>query len=180
MKFVLLASTVVAAIFAPGTVSGQMIPTNDRVRVEVRITGDSARKDLKNTTASAVTQNKTLVILLSGKPKSPESRIVKWTAYGRDMKGHDVRQIESGEVKLDLPANGQQTVESKRISVTYTPDHSEVTKTKSRGNNKGTTKAKKIEASGVKFAGYSVQVLDGSAVVGQASDPENIGKPKPK
>ena len=161
-----------------------MIASNDRVRVEVRMTSESDRKDLKNTTANTVTQHKALTILLSGKPKTPETRVIKWTAYGRDVKDRDVRPIESGEIKLDLTAHGQQTAESKRISTTFTPEHSESSKSGSGSgsgsSSRGSSRSKKVEASGVKFAGYSVQVLDGATVVGEAADPQGIGKPKPK
>ena len=168
------------ALAFPLAAGAQIIPSNDRVRVEVRLAGESDRKDLKNTTADTVTQHKALTILLSGKAKTPERRVIKWTAYGRDMKHRDVSAIESGEIKLELSASGQQAAESKRISTTYTPEHAEVSKS-SGGNgsrSRGPSRSKKVGASGVKFAGYSVQVLDGGTVVGEAADPQGIGKPK--
>ncbi len=167
------------ALALPLTTHAQSISPNDRVRVEVRTASESDRKEIKGASADTVTQFKTLTILVSGKAKTPETRIVKWTAYGRDAKDRDVSAIETGEVKLDLPTAGQQTIESKRISTTYTPEHSAGSKGKGGSSGGGSgSRSKKVEASGKKYAGYTVQVLDGSTVVGEASDPQGIGKPK--
>lgn len=154
-----------------------MVSANDRVRVEVTTVTGSDHKDLGKTSTDRVTQHKTLNIALSGKPKNPETRVVRWTAYGRNMKSNNVTMLASGEIKLGL-VNNRQAAESKHVSTTYTPDHSVVSTRRSR-SGRSTPRAKKVEASGVKFAGYSVQVLDGGKVVGEASDPVGIGKPKP-
>ena len=180
MKTIPFLRAALIALALPLTTKAQIVPPNDRVRVEVRTASESDRKDIKGTSAATVTQYKTLTILLSGKPKAPETRVIKWTAYGRDAKDRDVSVIESGEIKLDLAANGQQTAESKRVVATHTPEHSAGSKSGSGGGGGGSKGSKKVEASGVKFAGYSVQVLDGTTVVGEAADPIGIGKPKAK
>jgi hypothetical protein len=158
-----------------------MVPMNERVRVEVKTDTQSDRKDLAKTSVDEVTQFKTLKIELSGKPKQPETRIVKWTAYGRDMKTNDVRKIDSGEFKLQFGPDGRQTTESKRISTTYTPEHSEGGKGgKGGGGGQGGkgSRSKKVEGSGAKFVGYRVEVVDGASVVGEYSDPIGIGPSK--
>lgn len=165
------------ALALPFTASAEMVPSNDRVRVEVQIATQSDRKDLAKTSADQVTQYKTLSIVLSGKPKSPESRVIKWTAYGRNMKSNSVQPLDSGEIKLEL-VNGRQTAESKRVTTTYTPDHFETSTSRSRSTGRSTPRAKKVEAAGTKFAGYSVQVMDGSSVVGEAIEPASIGAKK--
>lgn len=159
------------------TANAQMIPANDRVRVEVLVVSDNDHKDIGKTSADRVTQNRTFTIKLSGKQKSPETRKLKWTAYGRNLKTNAVQPVETGEFKLELAANGQQTVEAKRFSCSYTPEHSEISK--SGKGTKSVARAKKVEATGVKYAGYRVQVLDGGTVVGESAEPENIGKPTP-
>ena len=74
---------VALALFAAGSsASGQIVTGNELVRVEVRVASDQDRKDLKSTSADTITQHKTLTIALSGKPKTPETRTGKWTAYG--------------------------------------------------------------------------------------------------
>lgn len=158
--------------------SAQMISGNDMVRIEVRVASEQDRKDIKSSSADTVTQHKTLNIVLSGKPKSPETRTGKWTAYGHSAKGHDYTVLESGEFKIDLSAQGRQTIESKKVTTTYTPEHSVVSRGRSGGGGTGrsTTKAKKVEATGTKFAGYVVEVKDGGKVVGQTADPFGILK----
>jgi hypothetical protein len=169
------------AVVAASPAQAQMIPANDRVRVEVRVMTDSDRKDLAKTTVDTVIQQKTLTISLSGKARERETRVVRWTAYGRDLKNDKVHSIASGEFKLALDAQGKQTGGSREIKTTYTPEHSVVNKkNKGPGQNKQNAlpKTKKVEAEGNKFIGYTVQVLDGGKVVGEASDPAGIATAK--
>ena len=173
-----LASAFSSLLFAALPAPAQMVASNDRVRVEVRASTDTDHKDLKKTTADTITQNKTLTIELSGKARPSETRVVKWTAYGRYMKNNSIMEIESGDVKLALDASGKQTITTKTISTTYTPEHSVVQRGKGgRGGNRGRNqpRAKEVEADGKKYAGYMVKVLDGKTVVGEASDPVGIG-----
>lgn len=156
--------------------SAQMVPANDRVRIEVRVASEQDRKEIAKTSADTVTQHKTLNISITGKPKSPETRTGKWTAYGHSAKGHDYTAIESGEFKIDLSNQGRQTVESKKVSTTYTPEYSVVSRGRSGGGGGGRSKAKKVEATGTKYAGYIIEVKDGANVAGQAADP--MGLPK--
>ena len=166
-----------------GSAQAQMVASNDLVRVEVRASTDTDHKDLKNTTVDTVTQNKTLTIQLSGKARPSETRVVKWKAFGRNLKSNDLMPLESGEVKVALDPSGRQTITTKNISTTYTPEHAVVTKGKGgKGGNNGqkAARAKNVEAEGKKYAGYSVQVMDGKTVVGEASDPVGIGAKKPE
>jgi hypothetical protein len=158
---------VVAAVAAlmPFVAVGQT--SSDLVRVEVRVQSEQDRKSIKGTTTDEVTQNKSLFITINGKAKSPETRTGTWIAYGRDLKGKasDVEVLEQGEFKIDLSA-GPQKIESKKISTTYTPEHSGGEGKKGKGN--------KVEAEGKKYAGYVVTVKDGEKVVGQMSDPPGL------
>jgi hypothetical protein len=152
--------------------AAQMVASNDRVRIEAKLTTDTDRKDLEGTTTDTVTQKKSITVKLTGKPRPADSRVVKWTAYARDVKDKDVTVLESGEVPLALDKGGTQTFESKTFSSTYTPEHSQGKGGKGKGGGK------KVEAEGKKFAGYSIKVMDGAQVVGEASDPVGIGAPK--
>lgn len=163
-----------ACLLMAGSASAQLVTGNELVRIEVRVASEQDRKDLKNTSADTVTQYKTLHLTLSGKPQSPETRTGKWTAYGHSAKGHDYAVLESGEFKVDLSANGRQTVESKRISTTYTPEHSTVTRGRSTRGRGATMRAKKVEATGTKFAGYGVVITSGGKVVGETFDPPGL------
>jgi len=163
--------TILLAI--PCSLLAQVVTGNDAVRIEVRAQSDQNRKDIKGTTADTITQNKTLSITISGKAKSPETRKGKWVAYGRDLKAGALDVLESGEFKVDL-ASGSQKIESKKISVTYTPEHA-VVSTSGSSRSRRTT-AKKVAAEGSKFAGYIVTVKDGGKIVGQWADPPGLEK----
>lgn len=165
-----LTSLVLLSAFHFATPSLRAQDGSDRVRIEVRVAADQDRKDIKGSSADTVTQNKTLEITISGKPKSPETRTGKWTVYGRDAKGHDLTAVGSGEFKLDIPATGQQKIVSQKVATTYTPEHAVSSGTGTR------TKAKKVDATGTKYVGYSVVVKDGEKVVGEAAEPMGIAK----
>lgn len=169
--------TACAFLGACGFASGQIVTGNELVRIEVRVQSDQDRKDIAKSSADTVTQHKTFNIVLSGKAKSPEARTGKWTAYGRSLKGSDLTAIESGEFKVDL-ASGSQKIESKKVSTTYTPEHATVSTTRSRntGTSGGTsrTTAKKVAATGTKFAGFGVVVKDGERIVGEYFDPAGL------
>ncbi len=163
---------VALALVLPFTAGAQMLSSNERVRVVVSLSSANQIKDIKGSSTDTVTQNKTLNIVLSGVPRSGENRVIKWAAYGRDLKSHTLSTIASGSIPVAL-VNNTQKAESKGISTTYTPEHSEVSKSSGR-SSRSKSKPKKVPASGVKFVGYSVQVLDGNRVVGEASEPIGI------
>ena len=71
---------VALALTLPLAATAQMVASNDRIRVVVSIKTANQVKDNKGTSADTVTQNKTLSIVLTGHPKSPETRVVKWAA----------------------------------------------------------------------------------------------------
>lgn len=170
-RFVAASLTYLALASHPMRAQG--VSGTDYVRIEVRVESDQDRKDLAKTTTDTVTQHKTLNIALSGKARSPETRTGKWTAYGRSLKGNDITALESGEFKVDL-ASGQQKIESKKISTTYTPEHAVVSTSRGRSGGTSRTKAKKVAAEGTKFIGYVVIVKDGGRVVGEYSDPAGL------
>jgi hypothetical protein len=173
MKFKLpiLACVALAAMHL-GTPRAHAQAANDRVRIEGRVTSDQDRKDIKGTSADTITQHKTLEISISGKPKSPETRTGKWMIYGHSAEGHDVTVIDSGDFKIELPANGPQKITSKKVSTTYTPEHSVVS---GGGGGRGRApKAKKVEGEGIKYAGYGVVIKDGDKIVGEYYDPPGV------
>lgn len=167
MKITIISACV--ALAALGTPASRAQTTNDLVRAEVRVQSKTDNKDIANSTANIKTQHETLQIQLSGKPKSPETREVKWSIFGRNLKTNDITVLASGTEKLSLDARGQQSIESKTATTTSTPDHSVVSKGKSRGGKSGRVSVKRVEGSGVKYAGYGVLIKDGGTVVGKAS-----------
>ncbi len=162
-----------AAALIGASANAQMVASNDRVRVVVSIKSANQVKDIKGASADTTTQNKTLAIVITGHPRSSENRVIKWAAYGRDLKSHNLSTLGSGEIKLAL-VNDRQTVESKTISTTSTPEHYVASKSSGRSSSRSKSKPKKVAAEGIRYVGYSVQVLDGRTVVGEASDPIGI------
>ena len=176
LPFVRHTGLALLALFAAGTLlpsiaSAQLVSSNDRVRVEVRVQTEQERKGNKGTTVDTVTQGKTLQITISGKAKSPETRTGKWMAYGRDAKDKALAVIESGDFAIDF-ATGAQKVESKKINTTYTPEHAPAGK--GGGNYSKGSASKKVPAEGIKFAGYGVVIKDGDKIVGEFYDPAGV------
>jgi hypothetical protein len=126
------------------------------------------RPDAKTLKAAPETQVKTLQIAISGKRRDPDTRKGHWVIYGHDAgRGHDLSVVDSGDFNVELDAQGQQKVESKKVSMTFTPAHAAPVV---RGKPPGP----RPEATGTKFAGYSVVVKDGEKVAGEAADPMGI------
>lgn len=167
LKSLLIAFTGVQAAMA-----AEMVNINDRVQVEVRAQNEAEHKDLAHTSTDTLNETKTLTILLSGRAKNPETRVAKWVAYGRNMKTHQVQVLDRGEIKVSFDDTGKQTADTHGIKFTYTPEHVDTTPKKVNGHTQ--VQNKRVEASGVRFAGYSVKVMDGAQIVGEAADPENI------
>ena len=143
---------------------------NEMVRIEVKVISAQEHKAAPKAGSKpdpTVTHEKTLEILLSGKPKIPETRTGKWSIYGKS--GKDVVAVDSGDFKIELPPSGQQKVESKKVTITFTPEHFE-----GGGGGKNAKGGKKVEASGTKYVGWGVVVKDGDKTVGEAYDPMGL------
>jgi hypothetical protein len=142
----------------------------DNVRIEVKVESENEKTKpaagAKGKPDPTTHQDRTLTIMLSGKPRSPETRTGKWTVYSKDAKDKDIASADSAEFKLDLPASGQQKVESKKVSLTFTPAHIE--------GGGGKAVGKKVEATGNKYYGYSIIIKDGEKVVGESYDPPGL------
>jgi hypothetical protein len=159
----------------PAHLSAQtIIDSNLTVSIEARVQSEQARKDIKGSSVDSVTQTKSLVFLLKGKPKEPETRVGKWKVYGRDLKDKQLISIESGEFPLDL-SQRTQTVETKRFITSYTPAH---TIAAAGGAGGAAAAPKKKPAEGVKYVGFVLTVTDGSVVVGDYTEPRGFNPEK--
>lgn len=147
------------------------IDSNLTVSIEARVQSEQARKDIKGSSVDSVTQTKSLVFLLKGKPKEPETRVGKWKVYGRDLKDKELISIESGAFPLDL-SQRTQTVETKRFVTSYTPAHSVAS------TRRTAAAAKKTPAEGIKYVGFVLTVTDDSGVVGEYSEPRGFDPEK--
>jgi hypothetical protein len=141
------------------------LDNNDRVRVEVRPHSEADRKNIKGASVDTKSQTYMLEIVITGKPKSPETRAVKWYIFGKDLKSNAITILESAEEPLNLTVRGEQKIETKKAESTSTPEHVE--------------KKKKVEAKGVRIVGHGVQVKDADIVVGESFSSETL-KPEAK
>jgi len=131
---------------------------------------------------SEVTQSLVLGITLLGKAKNPETRVVKWTAYGRDCRTDAISVLSSGEVPVDFSSGLQQKIKSEEISTTSTSTRTVTTSSSSYGGNRNrnrnsdrsTIRTRVIEPTGVRYLGYGVQVFEGDKVVGEKFDPSRL------
>ena len=158
---------VVAGLGLPAA-RAQGVPGSDRARVQVTVETQEERKNLKGTHTDQITSHRVLVIRLTGAAKSPESRVARWRVFAKDLATNKVQRVGGGEFPLRLDAQGVQTLRSDRVTMTHTPDH-----ILSHGKNR---EAGKVAASGLKYMGYCVEVLDGGKSLGMASDPPGIEK----
>ena len=173
----LLRTAALLAALSPLAGRAQLVSGNDHVRIEVRVQTEQERKSIKGTTVDTVTQGKTLAITLTGKAKNPETRTGTWQAYARDVKDNKIVAADSGPFTIDF-SKGAQKVESKKITMTYTPEHSSgsggYNKGGGGGGGGGGQSSKKVPAEGTKFAGYGIVVKDGDKIVGEFYDPVGL------
>lgn len=177
MKLFTLAAAV-AGLLALSAVSVQASFHDSPVRLEVKVNGDDSHDRIKGSTAVQHDQSKELEITVSSVSKTPPSGLrLKWFMYGRELKSNSVSVLRSGEAKVALGVNGSQVISSAKVETKSTPEHSVVSRGRGRGGSgrsSGRVSVKKVEASGDKYIGYGVQVLDGGKVVAEAFDPAGV------
>jgi hypothetical protein len=154
------------ALFFPTHARAESTPGGNLTRVQVTVQTEEERHNLKGTHTDRLTVHKTLQIRFSGKPRQPESRVVQWKIHGKNLATGKLEAIGHGEFPLKLTPDGIQTAASAKVTSIHTPDH-----ILSHGKDRA---GGKIAASGIKYAGYAIQVMDGTTVVGTASDPPGI------
>lgn len=101
-------------------------------------------------------QTKTLKIHISNRSDQDRAGLrVKYWFFGKDVKDRDLAVLKEGETKTDLKARATEMVESARAEAIAVEAH---------GGGKG---KKKVEASGDKFVGYGVQILEGDKLLAE-------------
>ena len=144
------------------------------VRMEVKVNGGDRDARIRGSTAVTHDQTKELEITVSSVSKAPPSGLrLKWFMFGRDLKSNSVTVLRSGESKVELGTRGSQVIRSAKLETKSTPEHSVVSRGRGRGSTGGGSRSsvKKVAATGVKYLGYGVQVLNGGKVVGETFDP---------
>ena len=154
-------------VLLPLSAPAHMTKGEVMVLVKENVDGESKAKYSRS-------QAVTLDITVNGKPEDPETRTIKWTAYGKDQKTGSVVTMETGEVKVNLTAGSTQKTTTKTIATNYKEKH---TQSSSSGGGRGRSRRVKyteVPGEGVKYYGYGVQVMEGAQVVGEKFDPKSL------
>ena len=128
--------------------------------------------------AFAKSQSRSLKVYVSNASKEMMDLKVKYFFFGRDVKTHEFVTVDQGEKPIQVKPLATEMVETSTAKTNFVENHLE---------GKGAS-AKKVEASGSKFVGHAVQVLQADKVVAESCEPasmkEQIGKagaaPKPE
>ncbi len=147
----------------------------DKVSIEVQVHSENVAPATEAKPAKGPKlehdESKTLEIKVTNTMREELKDLkVKWTLFGDDLKDNSTAITESGDESASLAPNTSQTVKSKTATYKGERAHSET----SGGGGKGKkATAKRVPASGTRYAGWAVQVMQGNTLVGEAySRPE--------
>ncbi len=148
IRITLLCSLLFASIASAGVVSVAVKPDSEKKP------GDKTKPDVTR----AVWLN---VRVTNSSGAKLDGVTLKWVLYAAAIKrGADSISIEkSGEMKITVDSNGKYIdVATPKVAFTTIPFHTE-------GSGR---RSKQVEASGKKFHGFHVQILNGTEVLGEA------------
>ena len=169
----ILLATALAFTGGPANASFHSSP----VRLDVRVHGGDSHARISRSSGVKHDQKEELEITVSSVSKNlPSGLQLKWFMFGRDLKSNRVGVLRSGDAKIELGGRGPQVIRSAKIEAKSTPEHSVVSRGRGRGGRSGGSRGsvKKVEATGDKYIGYGVQVLNGSKVVAETFDPPSL------
>ena len=132
------------------------------------------RSDSEKAAKYTYRQNIALEITISGKPHNPETRIVKWTVYGKDRKTDAVSILKSGDARVDFALGSTQKIITEEVSTTSSADHTVSSSSRGGRGNSRRLRYTKVEGSGTRYIGYGVQVFEGDKVVAEKFDPRTL------
>jgi hypothetical protein len=131
---------------------------SDSVRVEARLATE--HDDPKEGVEEVI--KKQLVVTISGAPKLASDRLtVRAKFYADDLTAGQVVVEKELTVSASLD-RGRATLELPEVTFRHTPAHGQISGTGRR------TKSKRIPAAGRRYHGWSVEVLDGEKLLGEA------------
>ena len=177
MKTRTLQSILLAAAFAFTGGHASASFHSSPVRLDVSVHGGDSHARIQGSSAVKHDQKEELEINVSSVSKNlPSGLQLKWFMFGRDLKSNRVGVLRSGEAKVELGGRGSQVINSAKIEAKSTPEHSVVSRGRGRGGRTGGSRGsvKKVAATGDKYIGYGVQVLNGSKVVAETFYPPSL------
>ncbi len=133
------------------------------------------KTDSKGKSHESKTQMRSLEISLQNLSRlNCDNLVVKYWFFAKGIKDGDTDIFKHGERKTSVAAGKKEVVESESVSSSYTEDHVEVEKGKSKGGKNATPKVKKVEGSGDRIVGYGVRVMDGEKVLAEVFSPQGL------
>lgn len=133
-------------------------------KVSIKVQVQSERQDKERGSPDESRSYNLAVCVTNSGPLKLEGLTLKWSLYADDLKrGTDTVVLEkSGEQTLNVEASGRSTeVNTQKVVFNWTPQHSERTGSGRR------TSFKKVDETGHRYHGYSVQVLQNGEVIGE-------------
>lgn len=139
---------------------------SDSVRVEAKLSTD--HDDPKGEVDEVV--KKKLTVTLTGAPALQAAVLTVVATFYADDLTADKLVVEKEVQSTATLERGRAVVDLPEVVYRYTPTHGKITGSGRR------SKAKRIPASGNRYHGWAVQVLDGQRVLGQAFSNNSIQK----
>lgn len=138
----------------------------DLVHVDADLTSD--HKDPKSGQAEIIEYK--LKLLLTNHLKEPTGPlVVRVTFHNRDLAKRTNGVEKTINLNACIQSRGTCEITSDPITYTFTPEHGESVKAK-----RGKARSKRVPASGKRYAGYSVQILQGNKIIGEKLSSERF------
>ena len=159
-----------SGLLLAGSLAGVLSQTSP---APINISVNTLKRTSAKTAATPETLTEKLEIMLQNPPLQSYSNLtLRYCIFDKDVQSHKIAVAQKNEVAVTLPATAMLTITSEVASIHYTPTH-EIT-VKQHTAKKGEPQPVKetaIKAEGKEFAGYGVEVLQASLVVGQLFSP---------
>ncbi len=139
-------------------------PVLPHVTAKVAVEDSNDYKDLPGTSEKSKVQRRQLHVTLDNRDKEgAKDVLVKWTIYAHKMDNKKLVVAKQGSVKAKLEPLKTLTVESDKVVIRGTPEHTETIRRRVRDRIQ--TSSKHHEASGEEYYGYAVEVFVGAVLV---------------
>lgn len=149
---------------------------SSHVTVNVEVESERGKKDTdKNEKTPDESRAHWLVVRVSNMSQIKlEGLTLKWALYADDLKrGTDAIVVQKeGEEQLGIDPGQYVDVTTAKVLFEWIPQHAERTGTGRR------SRAKKVDETGHRYHGYSVQVLQDGVIIGEAFSHRSLQKAK--
>lgn len=145
-----------------------------KVQLQVHVESERGSKSSSDPKSPDESRARWLIVRVTNpSPLKMEGLTLKWTLYADDLqRGHDEIVVEkSGSESFAIEPSGHSTdVTTPKVVFEWIPQHSV------RSGSGRRVSYKKVDETGHRYHGYTVQVLQGDAVLGEASNDPKLLK----